>query len=393
MLIALLIAYQLVAATQAAMKTFLVSSYPPVTNCSSEHPLDPAYFNGFEIDVIRDAMSKINYTEGTDFQFNCTTWDDIFEVIEESPRTEVIGAVSGITISKDRMERGLRFSQPTISTGLSLIFRKETKGSFYLRIFDGPFLIALICIPIIFGSLLYIYEDKKVSVINYIYHTLEQYFKVDDFVHLNFESKVLEIPMRLFVIVVVALYIAGTTNLLFLDKNFGGVTDSEHVVGLPIASFSYYQNTIMSVGGKYQHLKTFGPQKTSSGKSMKSMRCSLHRMDLWLLMLLNLNAIFMRTLTNFVKFDFGVMMPRNVSDDDALALNVGLEMAFTSMTQLQRWRNFFDANVQNGCPNKEALGLSVVTFKDFEELWQFWRFCSGCLHCNFSHKSVSKCNP
>ena len=136
-------------------REILVSPYDPITNCTYDDSTNPAHFNGIEISVMRHVFASIGWTEGQDYYFNCTTWDDIFVALAESPvRPGLFGATSGITITIDRMNAGYRFSQPTISTGISVLYYYQPEATFYLRTFAVESIALVIFLPLLVGIIM-----------------------------------------------------------------------------------------------------------------------------------------------------------------------------------------------------------------------------------------------
>ena len=107
-----------------SIKEILISTYDPVVSCSLNDPLNAQITHSIEVNIMRNAFTMINWTEGVDYYLNCTTWEDIFiSLADYQSRPDLIGAFGGITISGDRLQAGFKFSQPTMSTGMSLLYR------------------------------------------------------------------------------------------------------------------------------------------------------------------------------------------------------------------------------------------------------------------------------
>lgn len=354
-----------------AIREILVASYPPVTDCSADDPLNPSLVVGIEVNILRQALANANWTEGTDYYFNCTNWDDIFTVIPDYTRP-VFGAINGITISSDRIQSGLKFSQPTLSTGMSLMYKEDPQTIFYIRSFHTTFVILLIILPFVGGFFLFIFQGKRSSIANYIYLTLTIYFKNDDQFRMNIEARFTTLATKILMLIVLILYTAFTTNNLTSDNSFGGITDISSLRGLKVATISYYENTLRSQGSIYQNFpdvwttEEFLNQTNESPSNyfaydapivsyVAAAQCNLYEL-----------------LPNFVKYDFGFMMPKQVDPNDEMLLNMGLNEAFMNKTQAEWSSEYFAEILNNTCTSKSNLGSSSITFQDFQGLWYIW---------------------
>ena len=366
-----LVMFTLILKFTFSMKEILISSYPPVTDCSQDDPLNPSLFKGIEVNILRSALANAGLTEGTDYYFNCTTFDDIFDVIPNYNRP-VFGAISGITITEDRLKQGLRFSQPTMATGLSLVFKYESKNPFYLRSFTNEYYIALLILPFIAGFFFYIFEGRNTTLIHHIWFSITIYFKVDDAVFLTFASRLSALGAKILMVVVITVYTAFTTNNLTTDNNYGGVTTSSDLFGLKVATLSFYKEYLRLQGAIYQNFpdvwttEDFLTEIRNSSSSyiaydtpvvayIAATQCDLYEL-----------------LPNFVKFDFGFMMPSQVSDSDERLINEGLAIAFSNKTQTEWITEYLSTNINNTCTYKPVIGSSVVSYEEFKGLWFLW---------------------
>lgn len=358
-----------------SIKTILVAEYI-TAHCDTSNPLDPAGFSGFEVDILRDAMAFINYTEGVDYQFSCSTFPELFVILGNNTPPDVIGAVCGITITKSRLDIGYKFSQPLITTGLSLLFRRDPQASFYLKSLDYLSLFSIFAVAAFLGIFYYIVEDRKSSLTNYIWHSINFYLHGNDFkaATLTVPSKLIDVSMRVFVQVILVLYIAFTTNTLSKQINFGGVSSIDDLVGLNVATFNYGAQDLELVGARRvvideipiftterfreevnnintPYIAADGPVVTY----FASTECNLYE-----------------TLTDFVKYDFGVMLPGTIDTEMELLLNTGIEAAFENKPQSERWKEVLAREVQRTCNQKVALGLDYIAVQDVSTLWILW---------------------
>lgn len=352
-------------------REILVASYPPVTDCSLDDPLNPLLFTGIEVDILRQALKNVNWTEGADYYFNCTTWDDIFSVIPDNTRP-VLGAINGITISTDRLSEGLKFSQPTMTTGMSLFYKREPKQVFYMRSVETSFLIFIGCLAFFIAFILFIYEGRQIEIMNYIHLTMTIYFKVDDAFFFNIESRFVILGIKFAMVIVIMIYTAFTTSNLTADNNYGDVTDVSSLRGLKVATLDYYQNTVRLYGSVYEYFPdvwttedfltqinltnaTYIAYDAPVVSYVATVQCNLYEL-----------------LPNFVKYDFGVMMPSQVDPDDESLLNIGLNQAFWNKTQADWVSGYFNKTLTNACTSKAHLNKSAISFNDVSGLWFIW---------------------
>ena len=161
----------------------------------------------------------INWTEGVDYYLNCTTWEDIFiSLADYQSRPDLIGAFGGITISGDRLQAGFKFSQPTMSTGMPLLYRYVPNNIFYLRSIAREYLGLFLALPVFLGLVLYIFENRRMSVLNYIYHAATVFVRRNDDRFLSTIAQITGIGLKLLLLMTLYRYIATTTNNLSSDK-------------------------------------------------------------------------------------------------------------------------------------------------------------------------------
>lgn len=349
----------------------LVAQYPPVTDCNPDDPLNAAEVKGIEVNILRQAFEEIGWVEGTDYYFNCTYWDDFFEVIETYSRP-VLGAINGITISSDRLASGFKFSQPTMSTGMSLFYKKPDVDVFYIRSFDTVFLVLMVVLPFMVGFVIFFFQGCKAGIMNYVWYVLTIYFKCDDIHRINMESRLFSLAAKVMMMVVMVLYTAFTTNNLTFDNSFGGVTSVSDLRGLKVATLSYYANTIRSKGSIYQDF----PDVWSTEDFLEAIRntsASYIAYDAPIVTYVaTLECDLYELLPNFYKYDFGFMMPNQVPAEDEAKVNEGLTMAFMKKTQTEYIDEYFKETLTDACTSKPALSLTYISFDSVKGLWYIW---------------------
>lgn len=357
-----------------ATATFLTSSYNPFTICDSQDPLNSTKITGIEIDLFREAMNFSNLTEGADYKIICTTWDDIFDTLkDDSADPTIVGAVSGITVTEARLKQ-YRFSQPTLHSGLSLLYRSKKQTSFYIRALSGSFFIVICCLPFVLGFAIYIVEGQKMKFINHVYHIMVLYFKLDDIVFLRVDSKVIQVAIKTAVMIVTTLYAAFTTNILIDQRSFGGILDGSSLTGLKIASSPSYEDFISSLNAKFISLSNSFEDAAGFIKEIED-NPSIDYVaydDMFTAVVADTSCDIYETLKTIIKFDFGLMFKHDIDLEYVDLLNAGIEKAYMNQPQLQRWQKFLETYASNSCPNKKDLGKDYLSPSDFSGLWMVW---------------------
>lgn len=376
--------------TAATPREILVASYVPVANCSLEDPLNPSLFTGIEIMIVRDALNRVNWVEGTDFYFNCTTWDDLMDVIQNQRRL-VLGSACGLTISLDRLQSGVKFSLPTMSTGISVLYRKTDKTTFYIRTFSPEFLASLVLLPILVGIIMYVLENRRVPWVNYMYHALTMYFKVDDMFFLTQESRITGLSAKIFTLVVMTVYVAVTVNIFDNDRNYGGVRQKSDLAGLKVATIEFYENNMRDVGAIFQSFPDLWEPADIQAELVSKDIIYFAQDGPIVSYLVATQCDLYEILNEVIKYDFGFMMPGNVDPNDQELLNYGITQTFAYKTQAEWTQEYFSTNMTGICTDKQTLGLSYVTIFDMRGLWYLWAVALGIGFLFWIFHELTKC--
>ena len=355
-----------------SIKTVLTSPYAPFAVCDLDNRATTT-FSGFELEFFEHAMSAANFTRGVDYEFKCAGWLEMFDIIENSNDPDILGAVAGITIKKSRIKKGLKFSQPTIKTGLSLMYKHQSQTSFFLRSLSFTLIAIFIISAIVVGILLYFLESTPVNVINYIHHALVLFFKIIDFKSLTVASRVLQIFWMYILMILVMLYLAATTIALFNDQNHGGITSLDDIIGLTVLATSIYKEQIQSVGAKFGNFVFGSPDYEESMKAIQAGEGTYWGGDgLWVSYIHEIECGLHKVLTNFVEFDYGLMMPNITTIEDEQLVNTAITAATTEKSQSQRWSEYVASNTQTRCLNKPLLKKAYISLDEVGGLWEMW---------------------
>ena len=361
-----LILLELLDLSLSIKREILVSPYDPIDDCSLDDPTNPAHFKGIEVNILRQALASIGWTEGQDYYFNCTYYEDIFVALEEDPvRPGLLGAIGGITISVYRMDQGFRFSQPTFTTGISVLYYYQPEATFYLRTFSVENLVRVICLPLLVGIIMYFFESQPFSVINYMFNGLGTIFKVDDIVFLTNASRLIGLSLKILLMVTMTLYVAFTTNLLNEDNSFGGITDVYSLAGRRLYSLDINIAAIQSLNALYGELPWNIIYYTSDFVDyiVANQLTYVVYDDPMVELIAYTHCNFYTALKNFNKFDLGLITPSSVDAADEELINHGLVITFSNKTQ----QEFVDEHLHPIQPSvvrvNQSLGWDISGYK------------------------------
>jgi len=226
--------------------TLFTNTYPPFSDCSS-FDNNSSHVIGAEIELLRLGFSHLNWTEGIDFEFNCTA-ETSMAINSSTLDSQYQALVGGITITADRLKQQTPFSQPTVSAPLDIIYRKENKGWFFVRSFQTSGWFITLATVLLIGGILYLLENRKIALINMIYCACCEFFMVPDYPIEHASGKVLQFFSSFLVLVLVAVFTATSANIFQTERDLAET--------LCLADLKYQQVYTNSVFSDY--LKQFG---------------------------------------------------------------------------------------------------------------------------------------
>eukprot|EP01017_Pseudomicrothorax_dubius_P023309 TRINITY_DN24967_c0_g1_i1.p1 TRINITY_DN24967_c0_g1~~TRINITY_DN24967_c0_g1_i1.p1 ORF type:complete len:192 (+),score=28.63 TRINITY_DN24967_c0_g1_i1:9-584(+) len=147
-----------------------ISRFYPVQNCDVINP-DPKTYNssefiGIHLDIFRDALKGMNWSESKDFKFYCVP-----------PFLATTGYWAGdyhsiIVTSNAKATKNFKLSRGLLSSEDSaILFKYRQKSAFFLNVFDSAqWLMVWLISPVTIGIAIFILEDRKDKMLQYIYN-------------------------------------------------------------------------------------------------------------------------------------------------------------------------------------------------------------------------------
>ena len=220
--------------TSTCKLTLLTSTYQPFVDCGNAANPDSSSIYGAEIQLIRAAFITLNWTEGSDFVFECLPdFNSLTDAFLEGDNTNV-AVVGGFTMTSERLIENYKFSQPTVTSALSLVYQKTSKGWFFRRGLDIMGWILIIITTITVGGLMYFLESRRSAYINMLYNAFCQFFLTPDYPLTNFPSKLVHFFSTFLVLIVVIVFTAASTNILQSDHTIASRLSLENISGRKI---------------------------------------------------------------------------------------------------------------------------------------------------------------
>jgi polar amino acid transport system substrate-binding protein len=183
---------------------------------------------------------------------------------------EVDFSIGGITITSERIKRGIKFSQNTLDTGVTLLLQSidvilfiklgKTDPWMFVKVFELETGIAIVASTLIVGLLLYFYEGRKQSFFYYMWHSWyafkfynlysfrAQVFFIND---IRIETTVGRVVQAIFwftILILVSTYTANMASMMTQQQMFRYINHLNQIAGQRIASPSSYEDIIKSYG-------------------------------------------------------------------------------------------------------------------------------------------------
>ena len=132
-----------------------------------------------------------------------------------------------------------------METGISIFYRKDTSPEitklFYFQSFTGELFLLLLLLPLLLGSVFYIFQMKEQNWFNYVYNFYVYFFKIE----------LLELIFLGGMTIIVTLYTAKLTDVLAGQKKFGEVNTIDDLRGVRIAANFLFKDRVKNIGGRY----------------------------------------------------------------------------------------------------------------------------------------------
>ena len=226
----------------------LTTSYPPFSDCSDYEPSNSSTVHGAEIQLLRDAFSYLNWTEGLDYEFTCmTNYSELLSTLEAS-LDSLVGIAGGLSITSTRLEQNHIFSHPTVSASLPLVYKKQSKGWFFRRGLTIMTWVVLFSVVFVVGGILYLLENRKTAYVNMVYNAFCQFFFVPDFPLKSFGAKLVQFFSTFVVLIVLEFFTATATNIFQDDQAIPKTLSLATIGNHSIYTFDIYAGYMAQLG-------------------------------------------------------------------------------------------------------------------------------------------------
>ena len=351
-----------------------------IVDCSEEDPTNLTLMSGYEPQLVKDVLTLSNMTYGVDYIFQCTTFDGLYGgVYDANENSSVIGSFSGLPVTTMELSDGLEFSQPTIETGLSVLFHSKDTNTglaswFFLRAFTWSAALSIVLVPLALSVLIWIFQNKEQPFLNYVYHLYSSYFKIDFFRNNKIEAMFVEVNFKVFALVVMILYVALTTNIIFKEKEFGKVDTINNMRGELVATEFNFENYVYNSHMKYVEL----PWTTSNQEFAQEIRKAPTEYVVYDTIFsdyyLQVDCDVHMALRNFVSLQYAMLWTWYTPQEFKDMYNENLIVALTQRSQAERLAEANEIFLRGStkCSNNAIENRDKVNFSDVQGLWVIW---------------------
>jgi hypothetical protein len=192
-----------------------------------------------EIKLTDRALEQMGWAKGVHYAYECEdSFDNLF--VRVKSETDVMGALSGITITSSRLKL-FEFSYPTIRSGLILLVHGETRSGLFnfFDMFDVWLWLLILATTIVMAHLIWIFEREEHSEEypkGYIkgmkesaWYAFSSLFFANDKPLKTVPARIIAIGFWMMMIVIIASYTANLTLMISADLNrISSVSDIEN---------------------------------------------------------------------------------------------------------------------------------------------------------------------
>jgi len=353
-----------------AKYTFLTRTYPPFADCTSyfKSPHSSKII-GAEIELLRSAFNFFNWTEGVDFEFLCVSNSSELISTFSTNNDQNQSAVGGIAITSDRLSQGYIFSQPTVTSPLSIVYQKQAKGWFFRRSLTMSGWALIFGTVFSIGGLLYFLENKRIAYINMVYNAFCQFFLVADYPFENFPSKFVHFFLTFLAIILVTIFTAASTNIFEADRSIGASLSLESLNhGTVIYSNQIFQHYAAQFGISPHYIDHIDPLKFSR---------EIDSLDIDYLItdgpyseyIRRTNCDFKAGSNRIDTIYYGMMFAQDFDKPTRQRISRGILRAIRQKTFHQHAKDYYlQKGISNECPTTDNQSL-YVTFYQMRGLW------------------------
>jgi Ligand-gated ion channel/Bacterial extracellular solute-binding proteins, family 3 len=226
---------------------FAVSNFEPVIVCE-EGTVGTSGdgFSGMEIDLMDEIFELMGY--GTnDYEYHCVSFSEIF-TIQADP--DITGSIGGITVTYERMQEGIKFSEPTMFGGISLLKYQSIESWTFLEVLGYQIPIIIVVTAFLLSIFFYIFEQKSQPYEDFFWHMMSSIFFVNVLNLQRFSTRVTMVAFWFMILIVISTYTAYMTTIQVVDKIANNIQTVNDINQMLIGTYSTYHTYLYPYGAK-----------------------------------------------------------------------------------------------------------------------------------------------
>lgn len=363
--------------TNISIPQVIVSPYAWFDLCDLEDTLNPDKFGGVEFSAVRDAFNLSGYVEGVDFVFKCMPWPDSTDYTYAATEDDnVLGVFLGLPINAADIRAGYPYSQETLRVGygIGLMQKDVTTGFeswFFIQPFEPTLYAVMLSMPILFGIIVWIFQSRDQNILNYIYHFVMYYFKLDFLKFLVPEARLIEFFFQIYCAVIITFYTSQMTTIISLRQTSGGIQKVSDLRGLQVVTDPVYMSYTDMLGARTVELEepiqlavvddfiwTFLRQDVKYFLFETAVIEGMAKTD----------CRFTMVMSDILITSYGILWSKWATEEMRQKIDIGLMNAFAMKSQEQRLAETAATQVPQKCFNA-ASDSSRITINDVYGLW------------------------
>ena len=355
--------------------------------CDDSDPFNTSKMSGIEYNVVRDAFKIAGYEEGVDFIFECLPWPDCTDAVYYAEEEDnVLGLIEALPVLAEDLAEGYYYSQSTLQIGFGVGYFQnatDTNGIgnwFFVKPFTTSLYLVMMILPVVFAALLWYFEQKNMPFLNYLFHLIIYYFKLDFLKKLNAESRIIEFIFQIYCMVVILTYTSMMVDTIAVAKANGVVQTPDDLRGLRMTTDVTYVDLISAVNGRPVDLYQPGDPTT-----VEEFIVALERQDVAYYLFENpiIEALaaadcrFSVVLTNVIQTNFGILWSKFAPQEMKDKIDIALVQAYDEKNRMERTAEGIQAASSQQCLTPRSNTSKQIVIDDVYGLWIIWCICFG----------------
>ena len=367
-----------------SLPKFIISPYAWFTICDVDDPYNVSKMGGVEYTAVRDAFELAGYVQGVDFIYWCLPWPNSTETVYQAVNGDgVLGVVIGLPIAASDMRLGLTYSQETYRVNFGIGYYQSNATAlhgvaswFFIQPFSAGLYAVLIVLPLFLAICLWIYEGKNQSLLNYLYHLIAYYFKIDFLKQLTLESRLLELVFQVYGLVAITLFTSQMINIISFLQTHGGVQTVGDLRGLQIVTDPVYVSYAESLYGRvtplYEPIQLTKVEDFIYCMELQDIAYFLFETPI-IEGMAKTDCRFSLVLPDVITVSYGIMWSKYAPQNMREKIDIGLMNAFANKSQAQRLAEE-DTLIPQKCFAQRE-NKWVITIEDVYGVWLIWCLC------------------